>query len=100
MDYVSTPPSSAYDRALQLAEDIAKNGGFLEDVSRMTYLSAILVAPLALRAAKQAISRAADLSLESGKRELSPSVRAATHIPQVSTLKEHRTISFSLPKTA
>ncbi|KAI9574643.1 ClpP/crotonase-like domain-containing protein [Boletus coccyginus] len=48
VDYVSTPPSSAYDRALQLAQEIAKN------------------APLALRAAKLALSRAADLSLESG----------------------------------
>ncbi|KAG8218674.1 ClpP/crotonase-like domain-containing protein [Butyriboletus roseoflavus] len=48
VDYISTPPSSAYDRALLLAQDIAKN------------------APLALRAAKQAISRAGDLSLESG----------------------------------
>jgi len=48
VDYISSPPSSAYDRALQLAQDIAKN------------------APLALRAAKQALSRATDLSLESG----------------------------------
>jgi len=48
VDYVSGPPSTAYDRALQLAQDIAKN------------------APLALRAAKQALSRAADLPLESG----------------------------------
>ncbi|KAG6378757.1 ClpP/crotonase-like domain-containing protein [Boletus reticuloceps] len=48
VDYVSTPPSSAYDRALQLAQVIAKN------------------APLALRAAKQVLSRAGDLSLESG----------------------------------
>ncbi|KAN0097423.1 ClpP/crotonase-like domain containing protein [Tylopilus felleus] len=48
VDYLTTAPSSAYDRALQLAQDIAKN------------------APLALRAAKQALSRAADLSLESG----------------------------------
>ncbi|KAF8138501.1 ClpP/crotonase-like domain-containing protein [Boletus edulis] len=54
VDYVSTPPSSAYDRALQLAQDIAKN------------------APLALRAAKQALSRAGDISLESGERELAP----------------------------
>ncbi|KIJ70143.1 hypothetical protein HYDPIDRAFT_121610 [Hydnomerulius pinastri MD-312] len=48
VDYVSTSPASAFDRALQLAQDIAKS------------------APLALRAAKQAISRAGDLSLESG----------------------------------
>ncbi|KAG9317494.1 ClpP/crotonase-like domain-containing protein [Chiua virens] len=48
VDYVSSPPTSAHGRALQLAEEIAKN------------------APLALRAAKQALSRAVDLSLESG----------------------------------
>ncbi|KAF9247386.1 ClpP/crotonase-like domain-containing protein [Melanogaster broomeanus] len=48
VDYVSTAPSSAFDRALQLAEDIVKN------------------APLALRAAKQALSHATDLPLESG----------------------------------
>ncbi|KAF8450494.1 ClpP/crotonase-like domain-containing protein [Boletus edulis BED1] len=54
VDYVSTPPSSAYDRALQLAQDIAKN------------------APLALRAAKQALSRAGDISLEFGEKELAP----------------------------
>ncbi|KAF9226648.1 ClpP/crotonase [Gyrodon lividus] len=48
VDYVSTAPSSAFDRALQLAQDIVVN------------------APLALRAAKQALSRATDLPLESG----------------------------------
>lgn len=47
-DYVSTAPSSGFDRALELARDIAKG------------------APLALRAAKQAMSRAMDLPLESG----------------------------------
>ncbi|EGO02146.1 hypothetical protein SERLA73DRAFT_159181 [Serpula lacrymans var. lacrymans S7.3] len=48
VDYVSSEGSSAFDRAVILAKDIAKS------------------APLALRAAKQAISRASDLSLESG----------------------------------
>lgn len=48
VDYVSSPDSSAFDRALSLAEAIAKN------------------APLALRAAKQAISRSEDLALETG----------------------------------
>ncbi|KIK92286.1 hypothetical protein PAXRUDRAFT_830082 [Paxillus rubicundulus Ve08.2h10] len=48
VDYVSTAPLTAFDRALQLARDIVKN------------------APLALRAAKQALSRATDLPLESG----------------------------------
>jgi len=48
VDYVSSPGSSAFDRATSLAESIAKN------------------APLALRAAKQAISRSEDLALETG----------------------------------
>ncbi|KAI6152209.1 ClpP/crotonase-like domain-containing protein [Pisolithus tinctorius] len=48
VDYVSTAPSTGFDRALELARDIAKS------------------APLALRAAKQAVSRAVDLPLESG----------------------------------
>lgn len=48
VDYVSVPESNAFDRALTLAETISFN------------------APLALRAAKQAISRSEDLSLETG----------------------------------
>ncbi|EPS96912.1 hypothetical protein FOMPIDRAFT_1167002 [Fomitopsis schrenkii] len=48
VDYVSTPEQTAVDRALDLAKDMSAN------------------APLALRAAKQAISRAPELSLESG----------------------------------
>ncbi|KAG1761351.1 ClpP/crotonase-like domain-containing protein [Suillus occidentalis] len=48
VDYVSSPSTSAFERAVELAQEITKS------------------APLALRAAKQAISRAADLSLESG----------------------------------
>jgi len=68
VDYVSIPPSSAYDRALQLAQDIAKNGGFSEYLFVYAVPITIFVAPLALRAAKLALSRAADLSLESGER--------------------------------
>ncbi|KAF5387634.1 hypothetical protein D9615_000573 [Tricholomella constricta] len=49
VDYVSTPDTGAFDRALTVAEAIAKNGS-----------------PLALRAAKQAISRSEDLALETG----------------------------------
>jgi methylglutaconyl-CoA hydratase len=41
--------------------------GFPKTSSCMPYLSTIFVAPLALRAAKQALSRATDLSLESGE---------------------------------
>jgi len=48
VDYVSQPDTSASDRALELARAIAIN------------------APLALRAAKLAISRAPELSTESG----------------------------------
>ncbi|OSX57452.1 hypothetical protein POSPLADRAFT_1050104 [Postia placenta MAD-698-R-SB12] len=48
VDYVSAPGVSAVDKALEVASDIAQN------------------APLALRAAKQAISRAPELSLDSG----------------------------------
>jgi len=48
VNYVSDPGTSAFDRALVLAETIAKN------------------APLALRAAKQAVSRSEDLALETG----------------------------------
>ncbi|KAH9999827.1 ClpP/crotonase-like domain-containing protein [Russula vinacea] len=48
VDYVSEMRTSAMERALSLAEEIAAN------------------APMALRSAKQAISRAPELSLESG----------------------------------
>ncbi|KAF9464355.1 ClpP/crotonase-like domain-containing protein [Collybia nuda] len=48
VDYVSAPESTGFERALLLAEAIVKN------------------APLALRAAKQAISRSEDLALETG----------------------------------
>ncbi|KAJ8473508.1 hypothetical protein ONZ45_g16265 [Pleurotus djamor] len=48
VDYVAPEESTAYDHAVKVATQIAAN------------------APLALRAAKQAISRSEDLSLESG----------------------------------
>jgi len=48
VDYISNEGQSAYDRALQLAQEMASS------------------APLALRAAKLAISRAPELALESG----------------------------------
>jgi len=48
VNYVSDPGTTGFDRALSLAESIARN------------------APLALRAAKQAISRSSDLALETG----------------------------------
>ncbi|THV08350.1 enoyl-CoA hydratase [Dendrothele bispora CBS 962.96] len=48
VDYVSAPEATAFDRAVELAAQIVKN------------------APLALRAAKQSISRSEDLALEAG----------------------------------
>ncbi|KAJ3575802.1 hypothetical protein NP233_g844 [Leucocoprinus birnbaumii] len=48
VNYVSDPGTSAFDRALVLAQSIAKN------------------APLALRAAKMAVGRSEDLALETG----------------------------------
>ncbi|KAJ4001845.1 ClpP/crotonase-like domain-containing protein [Lentinula boryana] len=48
VDYLSSPESNAFERAVQLASQIGNN------------------APLALRAAKQAISRSEDLALEPG----------------------------------
>ncbi|EEB95448.1 hypothetical protein MPER_05585 [Moniliophthora perniciosa FA553] len=48
VDYVSSEGSTAFDRAVILGSQIANN------------------APLALRAAKQAISRSEDLALEPG----------------------------------
>ncbi|KAF8631599.1 hypothetical protein AX15_002347 [Amanita polypyramis BW_CC] len=48
VNYVSDPGTTSFHRALSLAESIARN------------------APLALRAAKQAISRSFDLALETG----------------------------------
>ncbi|PFH51372.1 hypothetical protein AMATHDRAFT_142706 [Amanita thiersii Skay4041] len=48
INYVSEPGTTGFDRALTLAEQITRN------------------APLALRAAKQAVSRSVDLALETG----------------------------------
>ncbi|KAF9077086.1 ClpP/crotonase-like domain-containing protein [Rhodocollybia butyracea] len=48
VDYISSPESNGFERAVQLASQISKN------------------APLALRSAKQAISRSEDMALEPG----------------------------------
>jgi methylglutaconyl-CoA hydratase len=67
VDYVSDEGVSAVDRSLALAEEISVNGQFSSTDPQLTWLIAIkLSAPLALRAAKQAISRAPELALESG----------------------------------
>lgn len=67
VDYVSEKGTPAMDRALTLAEEIAANGVFI--LSRMTVMmfNSASQAPIALRSAKLAISRAQELSLESGK---------------------------------
>lgn len=67
VDYVSEKGTTAIERALSLAEKIAANGVFI--LSRMTVMMFYLAsqAPMALRSAKLAISRAPELSLESGK---------------------------------
>lgn len=67
MDYVSAPGTSAYERALELADRMATNG-MLAGEYRDSALFAHMVhaGPLALRAAKQAISRATEMPLEAG----------------------------------
>jgi methylglutaconyl-CoA hydratase len=70
VDYVSEKGTTAMERALSLAEEIAANGMFIS--SHMTVMTFYLAsqAPMALRSAKLAISQAPDLSLESGKLHL------------------------------
>lgn len=60
------------DRALELASEMTTGGKHLDIVPsiELTRTLAIASAPLALRAAKLAISRAPELSLESGVRNL------------------------------
>jgi hypothetical protein len=55
------------DRALSLAEGIAANGAFISSRTAVMMFSLSSQAPIALRSAKLAISRAQDLSLESGE---------------------------------
>ncbi|KDQ64332.1 hypothetical protein JAAARDRAFT_118746 [Jaapia argillacea MUCL 33604] len=76
VDYVSAEGSTAYDRALQLAGTIAEN------------------APLALRAAKQAISRAPELALESGldfeRASYEPLLKSLDRLEALEAFKEKR----------
>ncbi|PCH36962.1 ClpP/crotonase [Wolfiporia cocos MD-104 SS10] len=80
VDYVSTADSSAVDKALELAAEIALN------------------APLALRAAKQAISRAPELSLESGldfeRAAYEPLLKTNDRIEALEAFKEKRAPVF------
>jgi methylglutaconyl-CoA hydratase len=68
VDYVSSKDASAMDRALTLAGEIAENGTriILSRITRWLFKS-VSEAPLALRSAKLAISRALELSLEPGE---------------------------------
>ncbi|PCH37616.1 ClpP/crotonase, partial [Wolfiporia cocos MD-104 SS10] len=80
VDYVSTADSSAVDKALELAAEIALN------------------APLALRAAKQAISRAPELGLESGldfeRTAYEPLLKTSDRIEALEAFKEKRAPVF------
>ncbi|KAK0191181.1 ClpP/crotonase-like domain-containing protein [Armillaria mellea] len=65
VDYVSSPESNAFERALTLAKTISSNGE-PSIACPLAWGIKDSLAPLALRAAKQAISRSEDLSLETG----------------------------------
>lgn len=68
VDYVSDPGTTALDRAVLLASEMTSSGELriylIADLS--LNIIPLLVAPLALKAAKNAISRAPELALESG----------------------------------
>lgn len=65
IDYVAPENTTAVDRASSLAAEISKNGPQSLSILILP-TNHIILAPLALRAAKQAISRSEDLSLETG----------------------------------
>lgn len=66
VNYVSSANTTAFDRALPLAESIVKNGLHFPNCYLVFSEECTLIAPLALKAAKQAISRSEDLALETG----------------------------------
>ncbi|KAH9927167.1 ClpP/crotonase [Epithele typhae] len=80
VDYVSAPESTAFDRALQLAEQIGAN------------------APLALRAAKQAISRVPEMGFESGldfeRASYEPLLHTKDRLEALQAFREKRAPSF------
>ncbi|KAI0774046.1 ClpP/crotonase [Fomes fomentarius] len=80
VDYVSAPESTAYDRALELAQEISVN------------------APLALRAAKQAISRVPDVGFESGldfeRASYEPLLHSKDRLEALQAFKEKRSPVF------
>jgi methylglutaconyl-CoA hydratase len=71
VDYVSETGTPAIDRAVTLADEIAANGAFIIFIRRIwqswIFFPPVSEAPLALRSAKLAISRALELSLEPGE---------------------------------
>ncbi|KAI0824699.1 ClpP/crotonase [Trametes gibbosa] len=80
VDYVSDAETTAYDRALQLAQQISAN------------------APLALKAAKQAISRVPELGFESGldfeRASYEPLLYTKDRIEALKAFREKRAPSF------
>ncbi|KAI0637962.1 ClpP/crotonase [Trametes polyzona] len=80
VDYVSDPDTTAFDKALQLAQQISAN------------------APLALKAAKQAISRVPELGLESGldfeRASYEPLLHTKDRLEALQAFKEKRAPVF------
>ncbi|KAI9001348.1 ClpP/crotonase [Trametes punicea] len=80
VDYVSAPESTAYDKALELAQQMSAN------------------APLALKAAKQAISRVPELGLESGldfeRASYEPLLHTKDRLEALQAFKEKRAPVF------
>lgn len=67
VEYVSAPGTSAYERAIELADRISSNGTLTTgSVASASLANTPHVGPLALKAAKQAISRATEMPLEAG----------------------------------
>lgn len=64
---MSEKGTTANDRALSLAEQIAANGVYISSCMTVMMFNLASSAPIALRSAKLAISRAPELSLESGE---------------------------------
>ncbi|OCH92157.1 ClpP/crotonase [Obba rivulosa] len=80
VDYMSAADESAVDKAVQVAKEISAN------------------APLALRAAKQAISRAPELGLESGldfeRASYEPLLKTSDRLEALQAFKEKRSPVF------
>ncbi len=66
IDCISNPGQTALERALELAKEMSSCGEFLHFLQSAKFGFIMALAPLALRAAKRAISKAPELDLESG----------------------------------